>query len=49
MKKLFSMAAIVSAAVFGFSDANAQAYKTGAGVLVDFGAVSYTHLRAHET
>ena len=37
MKKLFSMAAIVSAAVFGFSDANAQAYKTGAGVLVDFG------------
>ena len=37
MKKLFSVAAIVSAAIFGFSNANAQAYKTGLGIMVDVG------------
>ena len=37
MKKLFTMAALVSASIFGLSTMNAQSYKTGLGIMVDVG------------
>lgn len=37
MKKLLAIASFAAATVFGISDAQAQTYKTGAGVLIDFG------------
>lgn len=37
MKKLISGAALAVAMILGTADASAQSYKTGAGVLVDFG------------
>lgn len=37
MKKLFALAAFSAATLLGISEAKAQAYKTGAGVLLDFG------------
>ena len=37
MKKLFAVAAFAAATMLGVSQAQAQTYKTGAGVLVDFG------------
>ena len=37
MKKLFAVTAFAAATMLGVSQAQAQTYKTGAGVLVDFG------------
>lgn len=37
MKKLFASSAILLMTVFGFSNAKAQSYKTGAGLMVDAG------------
>ncbi|MGC4129517.1 MAG: hypothetical protein QM564_08125 [Bergeyella sp.] len=37
MKNLFAGVALVMATIFGTTNAQAQSYKTGAGLLVDFG------------
>ena len=37
MKKLLAVAAFAATTLLGISNMNAQSYKTGAGVLIDFG------------